>query len=107
MILQHYMRYPGAYMTVNTDLPTHNLIDNNPTHPSGNLLIPLQLPMNPYSTPNSNVFPTIAFPTSTILNPTHLQPPLDSSDNPDNNLPPALPQPLTEEQLSVRARERW
>jgi hypothetical protein len=68
-IPQHFTRYLEAYMTDNADLPTH--ANNDPAHRLNNPLSPPQLPTKPYSTPISNPFPTIVFPTSTIPNPTY------------------------------------
>jgi hypothetical protein len=71
MTLQHFTRYLEAYMIANTDLPTHDLADNNPTYLPSNPTNLLQPPTKLHSTPTLNPFPTIAFPTLMIPILTH------------------------------------
>jgi hypothetical protein len=67
---RHFNRYPEAYTTANTDLPTHDLADNNPTPLTSNPTNLLQLPTKPYPRLVSNPSPTTVSPTSTIPVPT-------------------------------------
>jgi hypothetical protein len=46
--LQRFMHYLEAYTTANTDLPTHDLADNNPTHLFSNPTNLLQPPTKLY-----------------------------------------------------------